>query len=209
MGTLENTLLGLYSGLVRATSEFHVLQEDTEYEGIRSKIVEEFMSQGRFLEMKLNQEYERLGKTRRFCFADDIHVEFKVMRSILRKGRDRRENMSVEDITGIAQNAYSFYRFNQNMLSGADYSPWDQLNEWLQQYYIFMATEFNKHPYVDPSIAHDAWIAEKQMHGYAYGPREDRRERTNPFMQKYHNLPQSAKFVITMIRSGMQNIGMV
>lgn len=78
---------------------------------------------------------------------------------------------------------------------GEPASYWERAPAWQQESALRGVAYALDHPDATPEFQHNAWLADKVMDGWTYGPVKDATAKTHPCMVPYPQLPpaQQAK----------------
>jgi hypothetical protein len=97
------------------------------------------------------------------------------------KGVDHTTILACARAAHEVNRAYCFAR------GDASQPPWEQAPSWQQESAIRGVAKA-LHPSTTPRDSHDAWLHDKRVDGWKYGPAKDPVAKTHPCMKPYEEL---------------------
>lgn len=67
--------------------------------------------------------------------------------------------------------------------------PWAEAPEWQRESAVQGVRFHRENPEAGPSASHDAWLEEKRLAGWTYGPVKDEAKKEHPCFVPYEELP--------------------
>lgn len=122
------------------------------------------------------------------------------MEGVLMKKETLRK-LDYKTIKHIAQICHEAHRAYCNSLGDYSQPRWGAAKQWQKNSSMLMVDFILDYPDAEPKDIHDAWYAQKEVHGWTYGPVRDDDAMVHPFLVPYEQLPEEHKFKDHLLRA--------
>ena len=111
------------------------------------------------------------------------------------------------DIEQIAEICHEVNRAYCQTLGEGGQPEWEDAPEWQKESTLHSIAFFLKTPEARPRNLHEAWMKEKQIQGWRYGPVKNPETKEHPCLVDYDHLPEEQKLKDILFLAIVRNLG--